>query len=169
MERDTRLKFHKANWFCPLIKLNFHIHENWLIVDAAVDIEYHFRSIFVKLKNPQPHCDFDLRRHQEFSKKKMQYFDPVNPETGKPFETTYRNVVETLPLSRFVLAALVKRSPKKTIITDGDKVKERTYLKFHPALVPNQGGTFTPLVKKDGLPASRRYCQIVEVVVQDSI
>ncbi|MFB0908572.1 MAG: His/Gly/Thr/Pro-type tRNA ligase C-terminal domain-containing protein, partial [Spirosomataceae bacterium] len=60
-------------------------------------------------------------------------------------------VVETsVGADRLFLAAFSEAFTKETI-TDGDKVKERTYLKFHPALAPIKAAIL-PLVKKDGLP-----------------
>ncbi|MFB0908571.1 MAG: glycine--tRNA ligase, partial [Spirosomataceae bacterium] len=84
--RDTRLKFHKAIGL-PADKLSFHIHEKLAhYADAAVDIEYQFPFGFREIEGIHSRTDFDLRRHQEFSKKKMQYFDSeINPETGTPF------------------------------------------------------------------------------------
>jgi glycyl-tRNA synthetase len=150
--RDTRLKFHKAIGL-PADKLNFHIHEKLAhYADAAVDIEYQFPFGFREIEGIHSRTDFDLRRHQEFSKKKMQYFDPeVNPETGKPFGNYVPYVVETsVGADRLFLAAFSEAFTKETI-TDGDKTKERTYLKFHPALAPIKAAIL-PLVKKDGLP-----------------
>jgi glycyl-tRNA synthetase len=40
---------------------------------------------------------------------------------------------------------------KQEVVGEGEEKKERTYLKFHPALAPVKAAIF-PLVKKDGLP-----------------
>lgn len=81
----------------------------------------------------------------------MQYFDPeVNPETGKPFGNYIPYVVETSVGADRLFLATFSEAFTKEIITDGDNVKERTYLKLHPALAPIKAAVL-PLVKKDGL------------------
>jgi glycyl-tRNA synthetase len=45
--------------------------------DAACDIEYNFPIGFKEVEGIHSRTDFDLRNHQEYSRKKMQYFDAM--------------------------------------------------------------------------------------------
>jgi glycyl-tRNA synthetase len=150
--RDTRLKFHQALGL-PTQKLKFHIHEKLAhYANAAVDIEYEFPFGFREMEGIHSRTDFDLKSHQELSRKKQQYFDnEVDPATGKPFGNYIPYVVETsVGADRLFLAVFCNAFTKETV-GEGDDQKERTYLKLHPALAPIKAAVF-PLVRKDGLP-----------------
>ena len=150
--RDTRLAFHKAIGL-PAAKLKFHIHEKLAhYANAAVDIEYEFPFGFREMEGIHSRTDFDLKSHQELSKKKQQYFDnDINPETGKPYGNYIPYVVETsVGADRLFLATFCNAFTKETV-GEGETQKERTYLKLHPALAPIKAAVF-PLVRKDGLP-----------------
>ena len=101
--------------------------------------------------------DFDLKAHQELSRKKQQYFDnDVDPATNKPYGNYIPYVVETsVGADRLFLAvfcnAFTKEMFRSGVPGEGDEQKERTYLKLHPALAPIKAAIF-PLVRKDGLP-----------------
>ncbi len=144
--KETRLKFHKAIGL-PAEKLKYHDHEKLAhYANAAVDIEYEFPFGFREIEGIHSRTDFDLRNHQELSKKKQQYFDPeIDPATGKPYGNYIPYVVETsVGADRLFLATFCHAFTKET----GEK--ERTYLKLHPALAPVKAAVL-PLVKKDGL------------------
>lgn len=144
--KETRLSFHKAIGL-PAESLQYHDHDKLAhYANAAVDIEYKFPFGFREIEGIHSRTDFDLRNHQELSKKKQQYFDPeVDPETGKPFGNYIPYVVETsVGADRLFLATFCNAFTKET----GEK--ERTYLKLHPALAPIKAAVL-PLVKKDGL------------------
>jgi glycyl-tRNA synthetase len=149
--KENRLRFHKAIGL-PAESLQYHDHEKLAhYANAAVDIEYKFPFGFREIEGIHSRTDFDLRNHQELSKKKQQYFDPeVNPETGKPYGNYIPYVVETsVGADRLFLATFCNAFTKE-MVGDGDKEKERTYLKLHPALAPVKAAVL-PLVKKDGL------------------
>ncbi|GAB3989023.1 glycine--tRNA ligase [Spirosoma daeguense] len=150
--RDTRMKFHQALGL-PAEKLKFHIHEKLAhYANAAVDIEYEFPFGFREMEGIHSRTDFDLKSHQELSKKKQQYFDnEVDEATGKPYGNYIPYVVETsVGADRLFLATFCNAFTKETV-GEGDQQKERTYLKLHPALAPVKAAIF-PLVRKDGLP-----------------
>ncbi|WP_428657449.1 glycine--tRNA ligase [Runella sp.] len=153
--RDTRLKFHQAVGL-PAEKLKFHIHEKLAhYANAAVDIEYQFPFGFREIEGIHSRTDFDLKNHQELSKKKQQYFDNDLDENGKPFGNYIPYVVETsVGADRLFLAVFCNAFTKETV-GEGDAQKERTVLKLHPALAPFKAAIF-PLVKKDGLPEKAR-------------
>ncbi|MFN3782814.1 MAG: glycine--tRNA ligase [Spirosomataceae bacterium] len=148
--KETRLKFHKAIGL-PADKLRFHDHEKLAhYANAAVDIEYQFPFGFREMEGIHSRTDFDLKNHQELSKKKQQYFDPELDENGKPHGNYIPYVVETsVGADRLFLATFCHAFTKETV-GEGEAQKERLYLKLHPALAPIKVAVL-PLVKKDGL------------------
>ena len=153
--RDTRLKFHKAVGL-PAEKLKFHIHEKLAhYANAAVDIEYQFPFGFREIEGIHSRTDFDLKSHQEYAKKKQQYFDNDLDQNGKPFGNYIPYVVETsVGADRLFLAVFCNAFTKETT-GEGETLKERTYLKLHPALAPYKVAIL-PIIKKDGLPEKAR-------------
>ncbi|NID12597.1 glycine--tRNA ligase [Fibrivirga algicola] len=150
--KETRMKFHQAIGI-PATSLKFHDHEKLAhYANAAVDIEYKFPFGFREMEGIHSRTDFDLKAHQELSRKKQQYFDnDVDPATGKPYGNYIPYVVETsVGADRLFLATFCNAFTKETV-GEGDQQKERTYLKLHPALAPIKAAVF-PLVRKDGLP-----------------
>jgi glycyl-tRNA synthetase len=143
--KETRLRFHKAIGL-PAEKLRFHDHDKLAhYANAAVDIEYQFPFGFREMEGIHSRTDFDLKNHQELSKKKQQYFDPELGEDGKAIGNYIPYVVETsVGADRLFLATFCNAFTQET----GEK--ERTYLKLHPALAPIKAAVL-PLVKKDGL------------------
>ena len=86
--------------------------------------------------------DFDLTKHEEFSGKKLKFFDPEKNKNYVPY------VIETsIGLDRMFLAVF-SSSLKEEILEDG---KTRTVLKLPSILSPNKLAVL-PLIKKDGLP-----------------
>lgn len=153
--RDTRLKFHQAVGL-PTEKLKFHIHEKLAhYANAAVDIEYQFPFGFREIEGIHSRTDFDLKNHQELSKKKQQYFDNDLDENGKPFGNYIPYVVETSVGADRLFLAVFCNAFTKEMVGEGETQKERTVLKLHPALAPFKAAIF-PLVKKDGLPEKAR-------------
>jgi glycyl-tRNA synthetase len=149
--KATRMSFHKAIGM-PAESLKYHNHDKLAhYANAAVDIEYKFPFGFREIEGIHSRTDFDLKNHQELSKKKQQYFDPtIDPETDKPYGNYIPYVVETsVGADRLFLATFCNAFTKE-MVGEGDKQKERTYLKFHPALAPIKVAVL-PLVKKDGL------------------
>jgi len=87
--------------------------------------------------------DFDLTQHQEFSGKKLEYFDQPNNRRYVPY------VVETSAgADRTALAVLVNGYRDEAV--EGES-EGRTVLGLHPSIAPIKAGVF-PLVKKDGMP-----------------
>jgi glycyl-tRNA synthetase len=74
--------------------------------------------------------DFDLKNHQEYSKKKMQYFDPEINQNYIPY------VIETsIGLDRTVLMVLSEAYWEEDLSTP-EKPDSRVVLKFPPRLAP---------------------------------
>jgi glycyl-tRNA synthetase len=154
--KETRLKWHLALGTDPA-KYKFHDHAKLAhYANAAVDIEYDFPFGFKEVEGIHSRTDFDLNQHQEFSGKKMQYFDAeVNPETGKPFGNYVPYVIETsIGLDRFFLVTMINAFEEQDLSTD-EKQDSRSVLKLHPSLSPYKAAVL-PLTKKDGLPDKAR-------------
>ena len=147
--KAIRLKFHKALGL-PENKLKFHIHEKLAhYANAAVDIEYEFPFGFKEMEGIHSRTDFDLKSHEEFSKKKLRYHDNEINQNYIPY------VVETsVGADRLFLAIFCNAYTEETS-GEGDEKKERVLLKLHPAIAPVKAAIF-PLVKKDGLPEVAR-------------
>ncbi|SEI43875.1 glycyl-tRNA synthetase [Dyadobacter sp. SG02] len=148
--KEGRMKFHKAIGL-PAEKLKYHDHEKLAhYAKAAVDIEFEFPFGFREIEGIHSRSDFDLRNHQELSKKKQQYFDADLDENGKPYGNYIPYVVETsVGADRLFLATFCNAYTVESV-GEGDSAKERTFLKLHPALAPFKAAVL-PLVKKDGL------------------
>lgn len=141
MWREKRLQWHIDNGVRPE-KLRWHEHEKLAhYADAAVDIEYEFPIGWKEIEGIHSRTDYDLKRHQEFSGKKLEYFDPQTQERYIPF------VVETsVGLDRTILVLLTDAYREEMV--NGE---ERAVLKFHPKIAPIKAAVL-PLVKKDGMP-----------------
>ena len=140
-------KEHRMKWHMSLgmgeENYRFHDHEKMAhYADAATDIEFRFPFGFKELEGIHSRTDFDLSKHQEFSGKKLQYFDTDENKNYVPY------VVETsIGLDRMFLAVF-SNSLKEEALENGST---RTVLKLPAVLAPTKAAVF-PLVKKDGLP-----------------
>lgn len=143
--KETRLKWHLALGTAPE-KYRYHDHAKLAhYANAAVDIEFDFPFGFKEVEGIHSRTDFDLKQHQEFTGKKMQYFDPEINQNYVPY------VVETsIGLDRMFLLTMCNAYEEEEV-QNGDKVDTRTVLRLHPALAPIKLAVF-PLTKKDGLP-----------------
>jgi len=124
-------------------KYRLHDHEKLAhYADAALDIEFRFPFGFKELEGIHSRTNFDLKNHEQFSGKKLQYFDPEINESYVPY------VIETsIGLDRMFLAVL-SNSLTEEKLNDGSI---RTVLKLPSILSPIKAAIL-PLVKKDGLP-----------------
>ncbi|HOZ97065.1 MAG TPA: glycine--tRNA ligase [Niabella sp.] len=150
--KQKRLQWH-LELGVPETEYRFHDHVKLAhYADAACDIEFNFPMGFKELEGIHSRTDFDLRNHQEYSKKKMQYFDnDINPETGKPYGNYIPYVVETsIGLDRMFLSMMCAAYTEEDLSVEG-KEDSRVVLKFPAKLAPIKLAVF-PLLKKDGLP-----------------
>jgi glycyl-tRNA synthetase len=131
-------------------KFRFHDHVKLAhYADAACDIEYDFPIGFKEVEGIHSRTDFDLKNHQEYSKKKMQYFDPEINQNYIPY------VIETsIGLDRMFLLIMNEAYCEEDLGTP-EKQDNRAVLKFSPKLAPMKLAVL-PLVKKDGLPEIAR-------------
>lgn len=116
---------------------------------AACDIEFEFPIGFKEVEGIHSRGDFDLSQHQQYSKKKMQYFDSEINQNYIPY------VIETsIGLDRTVLMVLSEAYEEQDLGTP-EKPDSRVVLKFSPRLAPIKLAIL-PLTKKDGLPEIAR-------------
>jgi glycyl-tRNA synthetase len=109
---------------------------------AAFDIQYEFPFGWQEFEGVHNRTDFDLRRHQEYSGRKLEYVDPVDRD--KRF---IPYVVETaIGVGRTVLVVLADAYHEEEV--EGE---QRVVMRLHPRLAPIKVAVL-PLVKKDGMP-----------------
>jgi glycyl-tRNA synthetase len=154
--KEERMKWHLALGFG---KEQYRFHDHIKLAhyaDAACDIEFNFPIGFKELEGIHSRTDFDLKNHQEYSKKKQQYFDnEIDPATGKPYGNYIPYVIETsIGLDRMFLAVLSHCYEEEDLST-AEKQDSRVVLKFPPKLAPMKLAVL-PLMKKDGLPEIAR-------------
>ena len=140
--KTTRLNWHKSLGL-GAENYRFHDHEKLAhYANAAADIEFNFPFGFKELEGIHSRTDFDLKAHEQFSGKKLQYFDTEENKNYVPY------VVETsVGLDRMFLAVFSKALQEETL-EDGST---RTVLRLPSVLAPTKAAVL-PLVKKDGLP-----------------
>lgn len=139
--KKERLAWHVAIGL-GIENYRFHDHEKLAhYANAATDIEFNFPFGFKEIEGIHSRTDFDLRRHQEFSGKKIQYFDTEQNISYTPYD-----IETSIGLDRTVLAVL-SSAYKQEKLENGE---ERVVMKFHPALAPVKVAVL-PLVKKEEL------------------
>ncbi|CAM3941110.1 glycine--tRNA ligase [Flavobacterium weaverense] len=140
--KEARLKWHLS---LGLGRENYRFHDHEKLAhyaNAAADIEFNFPFGFKELEGIHSRTDFDLKAHEQFSGRKLQYFDAELNQNYVPY------VVETsVGLDRMFLAVFAT-SLKEEALEDGST---RTVLKLPSVLAPTKAAVL-PLVKKDGLP-----------------
>jgi glycyl-tRNA synthetase len=145
--KAERMKWHLALGISPE-RLMFHQHEPHELAHyarAAFDVQFDFGGTlgFQEIEGVHNRGDFDLTQHQQFSGKKLEYFDQPNNRRFVPY------VVETsVGADRTTLAVLVNGYREEKV--EGED-EGRTVLGIHASLAPIKAGIF-PLVKKDGMP-----------------
>ena len=147
--KETRMKWHQALGFGSE-NYRFHVHDKLAhYANAAVDIEFRFPFGFKEVEGIHSRTDFDLSQHQQYSGKKIQYYDPELNESYVPF------VVETsIGVDRMFLQIMAASYSEEEIESEGKK-DIRVVLRIPAPLAPVKLAVM-PLVKKDGLPEIAR-------------
>ena len=140
--KEQRMKWH-VNIGMGAENYRFHDHEKLAhYANAATDIEFQFPFGFKELEGIHSRTNWDLGRHQQYSGRKIEYFDPEEGAAYTPY------VVETsIGVDRMVLAVL-SHSYKEEQLENGET---RVVLSIPAPLAPVKAAVL-PLVKKDGLP-----------------
>ena len=144
--KDSRMKWHLSLGMGSN-NYRFHEHENLAhYANAASDIEFKFPFGFKELEGIHSRTDFDLKAHQEYSGKKIRFFDSEINESYTPY------VVETsIGLDRMFLAVLSYSYCEEEL----DNGENRIVLKIPHILAPIKVAIL-PLTKKDGMPEKAR-------------
>lgn len=144
--KALRMKWHKAIGLGDEC-YRYHDHEKLAhYANAATDIEYKMPFGFKEVEGIHSRTNYDLSRHEEFSGKKMRYFDPQTNESYIPY------VVETsIGVDRLFLSVICGAYCEETT----ENGETRVVLKLHPALAPVKLAVL-PLVRKDGLDEKAR-------------
>src|SRR6187431_39975 len=140
--KEKRMRWHQA---LGLGAENYRFHDHLNLAhyaNAACDIQFNFPIGFKELEGIHSRTDFDLKNHEKFSGKKLQYFDSEENRSYIPY------VVETsVGLDRMFLSVLSKSYTEEKL-EDGS---ERVVLKIPAPLAPHKVAIL-PLMKRDGLP-----------------
>jgi glycyl-tRNA synthetase len=111
---------------------------------GCFDVEYRFPFThpgFGELEGVADRTDYDLKKHQEYSGAKLEFFDQDRNERYLP------HVIEpSAGLSRGVLALICE-----AFTPTPERKGSKYVMNFHPRIAPIQAAVF-PLVAKDGMP-----------------
>ncbi|MGI8951226.1 MAG: glycine--tRNA ligase [Chitinophagaceae bacterium] len=148
--KEERMQWH-LNLGISKEKYRWHVHSKPAhYADNAVDIEYDFPMGFKEVEGIHSRTDYDLRRHQEFSGKKLSYFDAEINQHYIPY------VIETsIGLDRMCLLILCN-SYEEEIIKKEDGTSDKRIVMRIPFQIAPIKLAILPLVKKDGLPEIAR-------------
>src|SRR3954462_171749 len=138
--KEERMKWHKSLGTSPE---RYHFKDHVKLAhyaNAACDIEHEFPFGFKELEGIHSRTDFDLKQHEQFSGKRLQYFDPELNQSYVPY------VVETsVGLDRLFLAVLSSSLREEKL----EDRQTRTLLSLPAQLAPYKAAVF-PLIKRDG-------------------
>jgi glycyl-tRNA synthetase len=127
-------------------KLRFHQHapdELAHYAKDAYDIQYEMPFGWQEFEGIHNRTDFDLKRHQEYSSKRLEYVDPVDREKKYvPY------IIETSAGADRTTLVVLMDAYREEEVEGGEK---RVVLGFHPKVAPIKAAIF-PLVNKDGMP-----------------
>ncbi len=105
------------------------------------DIEYEFPFGIQELEGVAYRTDYDLTKHQEASKKPLDYFDDVKKERFVP------HVVEpSAGCDRTILALICEAYAEETVTDEKGKEEVRTVMRFDPKIAPIKAAVL-PLLK----------------------
>lgn len=153
--KEARMKWHKALGFGDE---NYRFHDHTKLAhyaNAATDIEFRFPFGYKEVEGIHSRTDYDLSQHQQYSGKKMQYFDPEKGESYVPF------VIETsIGVDRMFLQVISAAYLEEELKKEDGTTDTRVVLRLPACLAPVKLAVM-PLVRKDGLP------EIAEKIVSD--
>jgi glycyl-tRNA synthetase len=145
--KAQRMEWHQSLGLAPA-RLEYHQHSPEELAHyarAAFDVQFDFGGTLgsQEIEGVHNRGDFDLTQHQQFSGKKLEYFDQPNNKRYVPY------VIETsVGADRTTLALLVNGYREETV--EGED-EGRVVLGLKPSLAPIKAAVFA-LTKKDGQP-----------------
>ena len=123
---------------------------------ATTDIEYNFPTLsWGEILGVADRTDYDLKRHAEFSKEDLTYFDPDTNEKYIPY-----CIEPSMGLDRLILMVLVDSYDQEEL--EGGDV--RTVMHIDPSLAPYKAAVL-PLSKKLGDKAREVFDVLCKEVV----
>jgi glycyl-tRNA synthetase len=149
--KAMRMEWHYALGLSPE-RLKFHQHAAGELAHyarAAFDVTFDFGGTlgFQEIEGVHNRGDFDLSQHQQFSGKKLEYYDQQANKRYIPY------VIETsVGADRVTLAALVNAYREESV--EGED-EGRVVLGLSANIAPIKAAVF-PLTKKDGQPEFAR-------------
>lgn len=139
--REQRLKWYQ-DLGVPASLLSVKNHQQLAhYADAAIDIEYPFPFGAKEVEGIHSRTDFDLSNHQQWSKKKLTYFDTAANRHYIPYVIETSVGVERLFLLFLCMAYAKEQTPEG---------EERTVLRLPHRLAPYKAAVL-PLAKKEAL------------------
>ncbi len=135
-EHNLRFKDHAENELAHYAK-------------EACDIEYKIDGVWKEMEGIHNRGDWDLKRHQEFSKQDLTYFDEETKERYLPYIIEASGGVDRAAL--FFLADAYAEEPTTGGSASGGEGETRTVLKLHPKLAPYKAAVFPLLANKPEL------------------
>jgi glycyl-tRNA synthetase len=149
--KAERMAWHQRLGLAPE-RLEYHQHTAGELAHyarAAFDIQFDFGGTlgFQEIEGVHNRGDFDLTQHQQYSGKKLEYYNQVENRRYVPY------VVETsVGADRVTLAALVNGYREESV--PGEE-EGRVVLGLHPSIAPVKAAVFA-LTKKEGMPEMAR-------------
>jgi glycyl-tRNA synthetase len=140
------------------IRLRKHAKEELVFYSkGTTDIEFNYPFGWGELWGIADRTDYDLNRHQEFSKEDMSYQDPETNEKFIPY------VVEpSVGVDRLALAFLLNAYESQQLAEDDTRI----VLHLHPALAPFKAAIL-PLSKKLSDKANEVYDKLAKAFPVD--
>ncbi|MBI4042650.1 MAG: glycine--tRNA ligase [Deltaproteobacteria bacterium] len=137
----------RFDWYARLgidshrIRLHEHMKDELAhYAKKAMDIQFEFPFGWQEIEGIHNRTDFDLARHQQYSRRNLEYFDVETNAHYIPY------VIETSAgCDRALLATLLDAYSEEEV-----RGEKRVYLKFPKAVAPVEIAFF-PLLKKDPL------------------
>jgi len=139
--REERFAWYSSTLGLRAEKLHWYKHDKLAhYADLAYDIKYEFPFGIEEIEGIHSRTDFDLKQHQEYSGKNMEYIDQLTNERFIPY------VVETSAGCDRLFLALLADAYREDVV-DGE---ERVVLKLAPKVSPIKAAVL-PLMKKGGM------------------
>ncbi len=148
--KEERLKFYEN---IGISRDNLHVRnvpdeERAFYSKGTYDIEYDFPFGRQELEGVAYRTNYDLKQHQDQSKKSLEYFDEESKERIIP------HVVEpSAGVDRTVLALICEAYLEDEAPDDKGKMETRIVLRFHPRMAPIKCAVFPLLKNKEPLVA----------------
>ncbi|ARM30040.1 glycine--tRNA ligase [Prosthecochloris sp. HL-130-GSB] len=144
----------RFNWYVKSLgispdKLHWYRHDKLAhYADLAYDIKFEFPFGIEEIEGIHSRTDFDLKQHQEYSGKNMEYIDQTTNERYIPY------VVETSSGCDRLFLALLSDAYTEDIV-DGE---QRVVLRLSPKVAPVKAAVL-PLMKKGEMgEKARKLC-----------